>query len=157
MIEYSAALHIAPFAVLLNSQFFRPTANGRIAFSARLLSIGKLPSSRNVYRYGFSCRGVADGDIRPDTTDEDLEYYIEDDAFADLMDTFLHIMKKLLVLIPFSAHHCGTVSPLACCASSCSAHSRRRTSCFTAVIAVVVSDCIPIPPRVSLKHSKLVQ
>ena len=42
------------------------------------------------------------------------------------------------------------------CASSCSAHSRRRISCFTAVIAVVVSDCIPIPPRVSLKHSKLV-
>ena len=24
--------------------------------------------------------GVADGDIRPDTTDEDLEYYIEDDS-----------------------------------------------------------------------------
>ena len=38
--------------------------------------------------------GVADGDIRPDTTDEDLEYYIEDDAFADLMDIFLHIMKN---------------------------------------------------------------
>ena len=47
-IEYNAVLHIAPFAVLLNSQFFRPTANGRIAFSARLLSIGTLPSSRNV-------------------------------------------------------------------------------------------------------------
>ena len=55
MIEYNAALHIAPFAVLLNSQFLRPTANGRIAFSARLLSIGTSPSSRNVYRYGFSC------------------------------------------------------------------------------------------------------
>lgn len=39
--------------------------------------------------------GVADGDIRPDTTDEDLETYVEDDAeFADLMDTFLHIMKN---------------------------------------------------------------
>ena len=39
--------------------------------------------------------GVADGDIRPDTTDDDLEYYVEDDAeFADLMDTFLHVMKN---------------------------------------------------------------
>ena len=36
--------------------------------------------------------GVADGDIQPETTDEDLDYYIEDAAFADLMDTFLHIM-----------------------------------------------------------------
>ena len=38
--------------------------------------------------------GVADGDIQPDTTDDELEYYIEDTAFADLMDTFLHIMKN---------------------------------------------------------------
>ena len=38
--------------------------------------------------------GVADGDIRPDTTDDDLDYYIEDDAFADLMDTFLHVMRN---------------------------------------------------------------
>ena len=29
--EYNAALHFAPFAVLLNSQFFRQIANGRIA------------------------------------------------------------------------------------------------------------------------------
>lgn len=47
--EYSVALHFALFAVLLNSQFFRPTANGRIAFSARLLSIGTLPSPK-MYR-----------------------------------------------------------------------------------------------------------
>lgn len=39
--------------------------------------------------------GVADGDIRPDTTDEDLASYVEDDVeFADLMDTFLWIMEK---------------------------------------------------------------
>ena len=49
-IEYNAALRFAPFAVLLNSQFFRPTANGRIAFSARLLSIGTFPSFKNEYR-----------------------------------------------------------------------------------------------------------
>ena len=39
-------------------------------------------------------RGVADGDIRKDTEDDELEYYIEDVAFADLMDTFLHVMKN---------------------------------------------------------------
>ena len=38
--------------------------------------------------------GVADGDIDADTKDEDLENYVEDDAaFADLMETFLHVMK----------------------------------------------------------------
>ena len=32
-----------PFTLLLNSQFLRPTTNGRIAFSARLLSMGIAP------------------------------------------------------------------------------------------------------------------
>lgn len=43
--------------------------------------------------------GVADGDIqygdvalRP-RDEETLEYYIEDENFASLMDTFLHVMK----------------------------------------------------------------
>lgn len=39
-------------------------------------------------------RGVADGDIRNGTEDDELDYYIEDVAFADLMDTFLHVMKN---------------------------------------------------------------
>ena len=38
--------------------------------------------------------GVADGDIKDGTSDEELEYYIEDDTFADLMDTFLEVMKN---------------------------------------------------------------
>ena len=37
--------------------------------------------------------GIADGDIGPDTQDEDLEYYIEDDNFADLMDSFAVVMS----------------------------------------------------------------
>ena len=38
--------------------------------------------------------GVADGDIEDGTEDEELDYYVNDDAvFADLMDTFLHVMK----------------------------------------------------------------
>lgn len=44
--------------------------------------------------------GVADEDIKygdlevRDDDAEDLEYYIEDDEFGDLMDTFLFVMKK---------------------------------------------------------------
>lgn len=37
--------------------------------------------------------GVADGDIDKDTTDEDLNYYIEDKNFAELMGCFLMCMK----------------------------------------------------------------
>lgn len=39
--------------------------------------------------------GVADGDIDESTTDDELDYYVNDDAvFADLMDTFLHVMRR---------------------------------------------------------------
>lgn len=38
--------------------------------------------------------GVADGDINDNTADEELEYYAEDDKFADLMNTFLEIMEN---------------------------------------------------------------
>mgnify|MGYP007122081090 CR=1 FL=1 len=38
--------------------------------------------------------GVADGDIAEDTEDEDLEYYCEDDNFAELMDLFLRLMTR---------------------------------------------------------------
>ena len=37
--------------------------------------------------------GVADGDITENTTGEDLEYYLEDDNFRDLMECFLICMK----------------------------------------------------------------
>lgn len=38
--------------------------------------------------------GVADGDINPRTTDEDLEYYCDDDSLSDLMTLFLKIMNR---------------------------------------------------------------
>ena len=38
--------------------------------------------------------GVADGDIDETTADEELEYYTEDEVFADLMDSFLHLMSR---------------------------------------------------------------
>ena len=39
-------------------------------------------------------KGVADGDITEDTPDEALNDYIDDDTFADLMETFLYVMYK---------------------------------------------------------------
>lgn len=45
--------------------------------------------------------GVADGDIEygdldvKGTDPEELEYYLEDTTFADLMDTFLNCMKHV--------------------------------------------------------------
>lgn len=36
--------------------------------------------------------GIADGDIDGTEDDEDLEYYLDDATFSDLMDTFLHLM-----------------------------------------------------------------
>ena len=38
--------------------------------------------------------GVADGDITSETTDEDLEYYADDDTFAELMGLFLRLMTR---------------------------------------------------------------
>ena len=40
--------------------------------------------------------GVADGDIDGSEDDEDLEYYCEDDNFAELMGLFLRLMKREL-------------------------------------------------------------
>lgn len=38
--------------------------------------------------------GIADGDIDENTTVEELEYYMEDETYADLMNTFLRLMKR---------------------------------------------------------------
>lgn len=38
--------------------------------------------------------GVADGDIHLSTSNDVVEYYIEDNVFSELMDTFLYIMSR---------------------------------------------------------------
>ena len=43
---------------------------------------------------GWLMYGVADGDIDETTTDEELEYYAEDETFAELMGTFLRVMTR---------------------------------------------------------------
>ena len=44
--------------------------------------------------YKWLLCGMADGDINENTSDEELEFYVEDDKmFADLMNTFLKCMS----------------------------------------------------------------
>jgi hypothetical protein len=43
---------------------------------------------------GWLICGVADGDIDETTTDEEFEFYIEDNTFAELMETFLRVMAR---------------------------------------------------------------
>lgn len=44
---------------------------------------------------GWLMCGVADGDITPDTKDEDLDYYVESDrTFSELMGCFMRTMKR---------------------------------------------------------------
>ena len=43
---YISALAFAPLGVSLNNQFFQPTVNGLIAFSAALFDIAQPPSAK---------------------------------------------------------------------------------------------------------------
>lgn len=55
--------------------------------------IARTVNDEGVFHEWLVC-GVADGDIRENTPDDELEYYIEDEKFADLMDTFLCVMSN---------------------------------------------------------------
>ena len=63
----------------------------RIELVKAMETIARAVNNENVFMT-WLVDGVADGDIKGDTTDEELEYYTEDDTFADLMDTFLYVM-----------------------------------------------------------------
>lgn len=45
---------------------------------------------------GWLMCGVADGDINGKETDEELEYYCDDENFADLMACFCRTMRRAL-------------------------------------------------------------
>ena len=38
--------------------------------------------------------GVADGDVDETTSDDELSYYIEDENYSELMQTFLNVMSR---------------------------------------------------------------
>ena len=56
-------------------------------------TLARCVNDEEVFESWLMC-GVADGDITSETTDEDLEYYCEDDNFSDLMGLFLRLMMR---------------------------------------------------------------
>ena len=65
----------------------------RVSVVRAMETIARTVNDEEVFEGWLMC-GVADGDIDDDTTDEELEYYTEDDNFAELMGTFLRVMSR---------------------------------------------------------------
>jgi hypothetical protein len=65
----------------------------RVEFVRAMETVARYVNDEGVFEY-WLFNGVADGDIDETTTDEELEYYVEDKTFAELMDTFLVLMQK---------------------------------------------------------------
>lgn len=64
----------------------------RIEVIRAMETLARAVNDEMVFEKWLIC-GVADGDIDETTTDEELEYYAEDEAFAELMETFLKVMS----------------------------------------------------------------
>ena len=65
----------------------------RIQMVRAMETIARSINDEDVFEGWLMC-GVADGDIDETTTDAELEYYIEDDKYSELMETFLNVMSK---------------------------------------------------------------
>lgn len=63
----------------------------RVNMVRAMETIARAVNDEEVFAYWLTL-GVADGDIDETTTDEELEFYCEDDNFADLMERFLDLM-----------------------------------------------------------------
>lgn len=68
-------------------------ARARTKVVRAMETLARAVNDEMVFEEWLMC-GVADGDIDAATEDEELEYYIEDETFAELMGTFLHVMKN---------------------------------------------------------------
>lgn len=67
--------------------------NKRIEMVKAMEMVARAINDESVFETWLSV-GVADGDITENTSAEDIEYYTDDEIFADLMDTFLIIMEN---------------------------------------------------------------
>ncbi|MBR6795710.1 MAG: hypothetical protein IKM52_06350 [Clostridia bacterium] len=65
----------------------------RIAMVRAMETVARQINDEEIFETWLSY-GVADGDIDETTTDEELEYYIENDTFEDLMGVFLRLMVR---------------------------------------------------------------
>lgn len=70
-----------------------PTRNERVEMVRAMELLARAVNDEDVFMT-WLISGVADGDINESTTDEELDYYTEDENFADLMDTFLELMNR---------------------------------------------------------------
>ena len=64
----------------------------RIKMVRAMETIARCVNDEEVFDYWLTM-GVADGDITDATTDEDLECYVDDESFAELMSVFLKLMS----------------------------------------------------------------
>ena len=71
----------------------KPINKTRVNMVRAMETIARCTNDESAFNLWLSM-GVADGDIDEETTDEDLEYYCDDVTFAELMDTFLHLMSR---------------------------------------------------------------
>lgn len=65
----------------------------RIELVRAMETVARAVNDEEVFEAWLMC-GVADGDIDKDTTDEDLEWYAEEENFKELMDVFLRMMAR---------------------------------------------------------------
>ena len=66
----------------------------RIEVVKAMETLARCINDERVFNKWLLC-GVAEGDINENTSDEELEFYVEDDKmFADLMQTFLKCMNS---------------------------------------------------------------
>ena len=75
------------------NQLVVPVRKERVELVRAMELIARAVNDESVFMMWLNC-GVADGDINESTSDEELDYYTEDENFADLMDTFLELMSR---------------------------------------------------------------
>lgn len=64
----------------------------RIAMLRAMERIARTVNDEGVFVRWLNC-GIADGDIQENTPDSDLDFYTDDEVYADVMDTFLRVMS----------------------------------------------------------------
>jgi len=69
-----------------------PINKDRVQLVRAMETLARAVNNESVFMNWLSM-GVADGDIKQDTTDDELEWYTEDDNLSELMDTFLDLMS----------------------------------------------------------------
>lgn len=65
----------------------------RIEMVRAMETLARSVNSESVFMSWLLC-GVADGDINDEETADELECYIDDETFAEIMGVFLNVMER---------------------------------------------------------------